>query len=293
MEKPPLPICADQALLDSEARTRAILETAVDAIITIDERGLIESLNSAAERLFGYSAAELIGQNVKILMPAPYRQEHDTYLYNYLHTGQKKIIGIGREVVGQRKDGTTFPMDLAVSEVILGDRRLFTGVARNISERKRSEEQLRFFAAELQERNTDLARSNQELDDFAYIASHDLKEPLRGIHNFATFLLEDYGHKLDEEGRTKLETLKRLAQRMDGLLDALLEFSRVGRRVLAIQETNLNHLLAEVLDSLQLSLQEHGVEVPPAAAVAHAALRPCPPRRGLQQPDPQRHQVQR
>ncbi|HEY3966386.1 MAG TPA: PAS domain S-box protein [Planctomycetaceae bacterium] len=250
-----------QRLLDSEARTRAIVETAVDAVITIDELGLIDSLNPAAERLFGYAASELVGKNVKVLMPQPYRAEHDGYLANYLATGQRKIIGIGREVVGQRKDGATFPMDLAVSEVQLGDRRLFTGIVRDISERKQAEEQFQFYAAEIQQRNAELLRSNQELDDFAYIASHDLKEPLRGIHNYSSFLLEDYGARLDEPGRAMLETLKRLTQRMDSLLDSLRDSSRVGRLTFAIEETNLNNLLAEVFDSLRISLQEHGVEI--------------------------------
>src|SRR5262249_29136906 len=134
---------AEEALQESEARTRAILVTAVDAIITIDDRGAIESVNPATERLFGYPAAELVGRNAKVLMPPPYREEHDAYLHNYLSTGKRRIVGVGREVVGRRKDGTTFPMDLAVSEVRLGDRRLFTGIARDISERKRAEEALR------------------------------------------------------------------------------------------------------------------------------------------------------
>src|SRR5688572_26551260 len=151
----------EQALTESEARTRAILDAAVDAIITIDERGRVESMNPAAERLFGYPAAEVLGQNVKMLMPEPYRHEHDGYLHNYLSTGQRKIIGIGREVVGLRKDGSTFPMDLAVSEVRLGARRLFTGIVRDITERKKAEEQLRFYAGELQARNAELLRSNQ------------------------------------------------------------------------------------------------------------------------------------
>lgn len=252
---------AIRQLQDSEARTRAIVQTAVDAIITIDELGNIESLNPAAERLFGYAAAELIGQNVKLLMPSPYHEEHDGYLHNYMTTGQKKIIGIGREVVGRRKDGATFPMDLAVSEVRLADRRLFTGIVRDISERRSAEEQFHFYTEEIQARNAELLRSNQELDDFAYIASHDLKEPLRGIHNYASFLMEDYGAKLDEEGHSKLETLKRLTQRMDALIDSLLDTSRVGRLEFAIKETNLNDLVAEVLDSLRIGLQERGIEV--------------------------------
>ena len=133
---------SEQALFESEARTRAILDAAVDAIITIDEDGHVESMNPAAERLFGYPASEVIGQNVKMLMPEPYRHEHDGYLHNYLTTGHKKIIGIGREVVGLRKDGTTFPMHLAVSELQLGDRRMFTGIARDITDLRSAIRQL-------------------------------------------------------------------------------------------------------------------------------------------------------
>ena len=135
------------ALRDSEERLRAILETAVEGIITIDERGLIESFNPAAEKIFGCPAAEAIGQNVKMLMPAPYHREHDGYLSNYHQTRQPKVIGIGREVVGRRKDGTTFPMDLSVSEVRLADRRMFTGFVRDITERKEAEKALLHYAA--------------------------------------------------------------------------------------------------------------------------------------------------
>src|SRR5437660_9630640 len=133
---------AEAALRDREERLRAILETAVEGIITIDERGIIESLNPAAEKIFGYEAQEVVGKNVKVLMPTLYRDEHDGYLANYLRTGRARIIGIGREVVGLRKDGTVFPMDLSVSEVRLGDRRLFTGMVRDLSERKRLEQEI-------------------------------------------------------------------------------------------------------------------------------------------------------
>jgi signal transduction histidine kinase len=113
----------------------------------------------------------------------------------------------------------------------------------------------------LRERNEELHRSNQELDDFAYIASHDLKEPLRGIHNFATFLLEDYGEKLNDDGRSKLETLTRLSRRMETLIDSLLQFSRLGRVDLAIADVNLNDIVAEVLDSIGIGLREQRVEI--------------------------------
>src|SRR5262245_38815355 len=119
---------AELVLRDSEARQHAILQTAVDGIITIDERGIVESFNLGAERLFGYAADEVIGQNISMLMPAPYREEHDGYLARYLQTGAPHIIGIGREARAQRRDGTTFPIALAVSEMDLNGRRMFTGI---------------------------------------------------------------------------------------------------------------------------------------------------------------------
>ncbi len=134
-------------LRDSAERLRAILETAVEGIITIDERGIIESFNLAAEQIFGYQAKEVIGKNVSVLMPSPHREQHDTYLGNYLRTGHAKIIGIGREIVARRKNGTVFPMELSVSEVRLADRRLFTGFIRDITERKEAEKALLHYAA--------------------------------------------------------------------------------------------------------------------------------------------------
>ena len=124
------------ALAEALERHRAILDTAVDGIITIDDRGIIESFNHAAERMFGYAADEVIGHNIRLLMPQPYRRDHDQYIENYLSTGQARIIGIGREVEGLRKDGTVFPMDLAVGAVHLPERLLFTGITRDISDRK-------------------------------------------------------------------------------------------------------------------------------------------------------------
>jgi two-component system sensor kinase FixL len=138
---------AEAELYDREARLRAILDTAVEGIITIDERGIIESANPAAQTLFGYRQTELAGKNISLLMPHPHRTAHDGYLSNYQRTGHAKIIGIGREEAGRRKDGSTFPMDLSVSEVKLKGRRLFTGFIRDISARKESEKALRYYEA--------------------------------------------------------------------------------------------------------------------------------------------------
>lgn len=132
----------EEKLRESEAKYRSIVETTVDAIITINEKALIRTFNDAAEKLFQYKAREVIGKNVKILMPEPYKNEHDDYVNNYLSGGRRKIIGIGREVTGKRKDGSTFPMYLAVSEVQLRDQRIFTGIVRDISEQRRLEQEI-------------------------------------------------------------------------------------------------------------------------------------------------------
>ena len=139
----------EDSLRESEQRAQTILNTTVDAVIVINEKGIVETFNQAAELMFGYDEGEVVDQNIRILMPQPYRRDHDRYIQNYLTTGERKIIGIGREVVGQRKGGSTFPVELAVSEVRLHKTTRFVGVVRDISERKRAEEQLRQREEEL------------------------------------------------------------------------------------------------------------------------------------------------
>jgi PAS domain S-box-containing protein len=150
---------AEAQIRDSEQRIRAILDTAADAIITIDQRGIIQSVNAATEKLFGYQSNELIGQNVKLLMPEPFHGEHDQYLRNYVHTGHAKIIGIGREVTARKKDGTMFPIHLAVGEVRVGQQRLFTGIVHDLSERRRLERQI------LEATTNEQRRIGQDLHD--------------------------------------------------------------------------------------------------------------------------------
>jgi PAS domain S-box-containing protein len=141
---------AEEALRQSEARVQAILNTAADAIITMDIHGIIQSVNPASERMFGYAAAEMIGHNVALLMPSPYREEHDGYLKRYLQTGKKHLIGAGRELEARRKDGSIFPMHLAVSEI--EDRKLFTGILRDMTEYKRLEREVVDVASQQQQR---------------------------------------------------------------------------------------------------------------------------------------------
>ena len=125
-----------QDALAREAHLQSILDTVPDAMIVIDERGTMQSFSSAASRLFGYAPSDVIGKNIKMLMPSPYRESHDGYLERYLRTGERRIIGIGRVVVGERKDGSTFPMELSVGEMKSGNRRFFTGFIRDLTERQ-------------------------------------------------------------------------------------------------------------------------------------------------------------
>ncbi len=234
---------AEAALQESEARMRAIFETAVDAIITIDERGIMERLNPAAQALFGYSEAEAAGQNVSILMPAPHRAAHDGYLEHYLDTGEKKIIGKGREVEGLRRDGTLFPMDLTVTEMKLGNRRMFTGMVRDITARKLAEQHNRALMQEI-------SSANEELTNFAYVVSHDLKAPLRGIGSLADWLATDYAEQFNDEGKEHMRLLINRVHRMSSLIDGILQYSRVGRVREAPLPVDLNQLLVDVVDLL-------------------------------------------
>jgi two-component system sensor kinase FixL len=167
------------ALEAAEARLRSILQTVPDAMIIIDDRGRIESLSTTAERLFGYSMAELAGKNVSELMPSPDREQHDVYLKRYLTTGERRIIGIGRIVVGQRKDGTTFPMHLTVGELRSAERHYFTGFIRDLTDQQLTEARLK----ELQSEVTHMSRYTA-LGEMASTLAHEINQPLTAISNY-------------------------------------------------------------------------------------------------------------
>lgn len=228
---------------NSEERLRAVVDTAADGIITIDATGSIQSFNLAAERLFGHAADEVIGRNVSLLMPEPHRSGHDGYLRRYLESGEPHVIGLGREVMAQRKDGSPIPVGLAVSEMHLGTRRLFTGILRDLTEAKRAEQRQTQLIHDLQ-------NVNEELKSFAYVVSHDLKAPLRGVGSLADWLMTDYADKLDDQGREYLALVKGRVSRMDALIDGILEYSRVGRINDTQTAIDLNVLVADIIQLL-------------------------------------------
>jgi two-component system sensor kinase FixL len=220
---------ADKTVSDLDAREahlRSILDTVLDATVVIEKDGTITSFNAAAVRQFGYAEAEVVGQNVSVLMPEPYQREHDGYISRYLKTGEKRIIGIDRVVVGKRKDGSTFPMKLAVGEIKTGDKVFFTGFIRDLTEREES-------AARLQEIQGELARLARlnELGEMASTLAHELNQPLSAIANYTqgcTRLLRDMDDALASKMREALEETSRQALRAGQIIRHLREFVTRG-----------------------------------------------------------------
>lgn len=206
-------------LREREIHLQSILDTVPDAMVVIDEAGLMQSFSATAERLFGWTSREVVGRNVNLLMPPPYREAHDSYLLRYLTTGERRIIGIGRVVVGQRRDGSTFPMELSVGEALVNDRRFFTGFVRDLTERQGTE-------ARLQELQAELVHSSRvtAMGEMASALAHELNQPLSAIANYlrgARRLLD----KGDPADRTRLDDA------LDKAADQALRAGEVIRRL--------------------------------------------------------------
>ncbi|MBW8862439.1 MAG: PAS domain S-box protein [Acidobacteria bacterium] len=227
-------VTLEERLRASEARWRSVIDSAVDGVIVIDVTGRIESFNPAAERLFGYTEAEVLGKNVNVLMPSPYHEEHDGYMSRYLATGEKKIIGIGREVKGLRRDGTTFPLRLSVGEMNVNGERKFTGIVADLSARVRMEEQLR--------EQTSLAR----LGEMAAVIAHEVKNPLAGIRG----AIQVIGGRLPKESKDAA-VVKEILNRIDTLnelIKDLLLFARPPHpRPLPVDLAGLVRMTADLL----------------------------------------------
>jgi PAS domain S-box-containing protein len=229
------------ALIAAKERLRSVVDHVVDGIITIDEFGVVQSLNPSAELLFGYPASEVIGRNIRMLMPDPYQSNHDDYLANYMRTGIPRIIGIGREVLGLRSDGSTFPMDLAVSTYTLEQRRYFTGIIRDITERKTMEGELHQLVDELR-------AVDQRKDEFLATLAHELRNPLSPLRNSLEILKQpDLAPTLVESAR---ETMERQVSLMERLIDDLMDVSRITRSRVELRReiVELQSVLQQALD---------------------------------------------
>jgi len=245
------------ALQEREARLQSILETAPDAIIVIDDQGVIESYSSAAQRLFGFTAEEAVGENVRILMPSPYRERHDSYLRHYLDTGERRIIGIGRVVVGQRRDGTTFPMELAVGEVVASGRRLFTGFIRDLTERQLNESRMQELQAEL----LHMSRLS-DVGQMASAIAHELNQPLTAILNYvqaARRILQNKGLPIPPKAADAMDKAVGQASRASAIVQNLRSFIQKGETERSVED--LNKVVGEATALGLVGAKETGISV--------------------------------
>jgi len=257
----------------------AIIENAIDGIITIDTRGHIESVNPAALKLFGYDLEEVVGKNINVLMPEPDKSAHDGYLQRYQHTGEKRIIGIGREVRGLRKDGSTFPFRLAVSEVQYQERKIYTGFIHDLSKEKEAEERLRDYAAELEELVEERTRSlrktvvalreakeevslsllkekelNQMKSRFVSMASHEFRTPLSSVQLSAS-LIEKYAQPFDNKNIQKhVGKIKNAVGNLTTILNDFLSLERLeaGNVAPSFSTFDLVKFCEEITEEMQM-----------------------------------------
>jgi two-component system sensor kinase FixL len=244
-------------ILAREAHLQSILDTVPDAMIVIDARGIVQSFSTAAERLFGYKPDEIVGRNVALLMPSPHRENHDGYLDRYERTGERRIIGIGRLVVGERKDGSTFPLELAVGEMRSSDRRYFTGFIRDITERQKTE-------ARLQELQSELVHISRltAMGEMASTLAHELNQPLSAITNY----MKGSRRMLTDPDE---DTPANLREAVDGAAEQALRAGEIIRRLrnfVARNETerrveNLNKMIEEAGALALVGAKEQSVRV--------------------------------
>jgi two-component system sensor kinase FixL len=243
--------------LARQAHLQSILDTVPEAMIVIDDRGIMQSFSSAAERLFGYQAGEALGQNVKILMPAPYRDNHDGYMQRYQNTGERRIIGIGRVVVGQRKDGSTFPMELAVGEMKTGEQRFFTGFIRDLTERQKTE-------ARLQELQSELVHISRltAMGEMASTLAHEINQPLSAISNYlkgSQRLLEGAPDERSAAMRDALSKAVDQAMRAGQIIRRLRDFVSRGESERRVE--NIIKLVEEASALALVGVKDSGIRV--------------------------------
>src|ERR1700750_976782 len=243
--------------LAREAHLQSILDTVPEAMIVIDERGIIQNFSLAAERLFDYSPSEAIGKNIKIMMPSPYRESHDGYLQRYRTTGERRIIGIGRVVVGERKDGCTFPLELSVGEMKTGQQRFFTGFIRDLTERQQTEARLQELQAEL----VHVSRLTA-MGEMASALAHELNQPLSAIANYmkgSRRLLDDSTDERVAVLRGAMDKAAEQALRAGQVIRRLRDFVARGESERRVE--SITKLVEEASALALVGVKDRGVRV--------------------------------
>lgn len=246
---------ANEELAASEARTRAILESSLDAIVTMDQKGIVTEWNGAAERIFQWSREQAVGRLLgELIVPVRLRAAHQEGIARYLATGEARVLGRRIEIQGLRRDGSEFPVELTIARIdspgSAHGSSGFSGMMRDITARLEAESALNERRAELARAVEALERSNLDLDQFAYVASHDLKAPLRGIANLAQWIQEDLEPDVPDHVRKHIALLHGRVGRLEGLIDGVLQYSRAGRARSPVESVDVATLAQEVVDLL-------------------------------------------
>ncbi|MDB5261350.1 MAG: sensor signal transduction histidine kinase [Adhaeribacter sp.] len=270
--------------MDSLKLLHSIIDTAIDGIITIDNRGIVESINPAALKLFGYTEEEIIGKNISVLMPEPDKSAHDGYLQRYERTREKRMIGIGREVLGLKKDGSTFPFRLAMSEVEYENRIIYTGFVHDLTKEKAAEAELKKYTGELEGKIKDRTQNLEHLIDeletardeaaramhkqkelnllktrFVSMASHEFRTPLSSVQ-LSAVLIDKYLQKTDSENILKhTNKIKNSVSLLTGILNDFLSLEKLeaGKTEAALQHFNLIRFSEDLIEEMQLIAKQN------------------------------------
>jgi PAS domain S-box-containing protein len=247
-----------------ESKAQALLETAPDAMVIVNSYGQIILINAQTEKLFGYEKNELLGQDVELLIPDRFLGKHSGHRKHFFANAKTRTMGEGQELFGKHKTGSEFPVEISLSPLETEDGLLVSAAIRDISEKKKLENQIKEININLEkkvkQRTAELETKNKELEQFAYVASHDLQEPLRTTSSFVGFLKEEYYGKLDENANSYLEYISQASERMQTLIKDLLDYSRIGRKRV-IQDVDCNQVLSDVLADLSNAIEKSAAKI--------------------------------